>query len=106
MWFAADRWFWFNALPPRASPRWCGNCFLGAVGIPTEVGLLGALLVVGSIAMIHTRRDICSWIAAILGIALTNAGIGVVLFTAAYGALVTSRLKTLYQAYFRASTID
>jgi hypothetical protein len=40
--FAVKRWLWYSHLPGHADARICGNCFMAAVGIPSELALMGA----------------------------------------------------------------
>jgi hypothetical protein len=87
VWFAVERWLWFRTLPRHAPARFCGNCFFAAVGVPTELGLLGLLVVAVSVLKIpYSVRNVIYWCCVVLGVLLTPAVIGVPLF--AFGFLV------------------
>jgi hypothetical protein len=90
VWFAVERWLWFHTLPRHADARLCGNCFLAAVGVPTELELLGLVVAGASLVKVpYSYRDAtCWWLAA--GIFLTPAVIGVPLFAFAFVALTVS----------------
>jgi len=77
------QWVWYAQLPPHASARWCGNCYLGAVGIPTEIALLGLLLIVHAAAEIPHECKL-DWALAIIGIFLTPYLIGLPFFAGAF----------------------
>src|SRR2546423_151467 len=95
IWFAVERWFWFHTLPRHASARICGNCFLAAVGVPTELGLLGLLVLSVSLLKIPYRnRNVIHWCCAAAGIFLTPAVIGVPLFAFAFLALMLPIMST------------
>jgi hypothetical protein len=89
VWFAVERWFWFQTLPRHAPARFCGNCFLAAVGVPTELGLLG-LIVLGasSLKIPKNDRSLICWCCAAVGILLTPAVIGVPVFAFAFLVLI------------------
>jgi hypothetical protein len=71
--FAAKQWLWFRTLPRFAAARFCGNCFLGTVGMPTELGLLGLVLLAGVLVKApHRPLHAMYWCSAILGIALAS----------------------------------
>ena len=81
VWFAVERLLWFHALPRHAPARFCGNCFLAAVGVPTELGLLG--LIVVAVSLLKTcvsDRNVPYWCGAALGVLLTPVMIGIPLF--------------------------
>ena len=79
IWFAVERWSRFHTLPRHASARFCGNCFLAAVGVPTELGLLGLLVLAISLLKIPCcNRNVIPWCCAAMGIFLTPAIIGAV----------------------------
>jgi hypothetical protein len=102
VWFAVERWVWFHALPRRASARWCGNCFLAAVGVPTELGLLGVLVVAASIVEIPNRnRNVIWWFCAVLGVFLTPEVVGVPLFAFAFLALLLPFTNALFKGVAR-----
>src|SRR5258708_8726831 len=89
VWFALERWLWFRTLPRFASARFCGNCFLATVGVPTELGLLGLLVASGSLLKIPYRRsDLIYWCCAALGVLLTPAVLGVPLFAFSFLRLI------------------
>ena len=98
IWFAVERWFWFHTLPKYASARFCGNCFLAAVGVPTELGLVGLLvLAVSSLKIPYCNRNVVLWGCAVLGIFLTPQLIGVPLFAFAFLALLPSVVSAIYK---------
>jgi hypothetical protein len=98
VWFAVERWFWFHTLPRHASTRFCGNCFLAAVGVPTELGLLGLLMFAGSLLKIpYFNRNASTWFFAAVSILLTPALIGVPLFAFAILALLLPVMSAVYR---------
>ena len=98
IWFAFERWSWFHTLPRHASARFCGNCFLAAVGVPTELGLLGLLVLAISLLKIpYGNRNVIPWCGAAIGIFLTPAIIGVPLFAFAFLALMLPVTSTAYK---------
>jgi hypothetical protein len=102
IWFAVERWCWFHTLPRRASARWCGNWFLAAVGVPTELGLLGVLVAVASIVEIPNRnRDFIWWFCAVLGVRLTPEVVGVPLFAFDFLALLLPITSVLFKRVAR-----
>jgi len=85
VWFAIHRWLWFHTLPSHAPARFCGNCFLAAVGVPTELGLLGLLAVARSLLGFPCNsRTVMYGCFAAMGILLTPHVIGVPLFAFAF----------------------
>lgn len=101
VWFAVERWSWFHALPRRASARYCLNCFLGSVGVPTELGLLGILVMASSLLQIPYRRNVTWWSCAALGVLLTPAVVGAPLFAFACLALMLPITRALFNGVTR-----
>jgi hypothetical protein len=107
IWFAFYQWLWFLKLPKHASARFCGNCFLGAVGIPIELGLLGLLLAAGPLLGIHFGRDrLVDWGLAAIGVLMTPYVLGVPVFVVSFlclahpivAALVSHRVQDVVGA--------
>ncbi len=98
VWFAVQRWRWFHTLPRYAPARFCGNCFLAAVGVPTELGLLGLLVVAVCLLKIpfHGRNVIYGCCAAV-GVLLTPALIGVPLFAFAFLMLIPPITSAMFK---------
>lgn len=89
VWFAVERWLWFHTLPRHASPRFCGNCFLAAVGVPTELGLLGLFVIGVSFLKVRFCLEHVSYCCfAAVGVFLTPAIIGVPVFAFGFLSLV------------------
>src|SRR5882762_4669149 len=98
VWLAAERWLWYLALPRFASARFCGNCFLAAVGVPTELALLGLLLVSGFLLGIHPQGSDAAVLApAALGVLLTPMVLGVPLFAVPFLVLLWRTIKALLE---------
>jgi hypothetical protein len=87
IWFAVERWLWFQTLPRLADARLCGNCFLAAVGIPIELGMLGFIMASSCLLKFPLRGSYISWCCAAVGVLLTPAVLGVPLFAFAFLAL-------------------
>jgi len=99
IWLAVERWLWYLTLPRYASARLCGNCFLAAVGVPTELGLLGLLLVAGSFPETRLRgTGALYWCAAALGVFLTPVVLGVPLFAVTFVMLLWRMIKVTLRA--------
>lgn len=84
--WALQRWHWYSALPPRSAVRWCGNCFLGTVGIPLECGVFGVFLLLHLFSprvAVATGAKHPAWWFMIIGIAATPLFLGFPLFVAA-----------------------
>jgi|SRR5579862_7991036 len=79
-WFAAERWLWFHNLPRYASARFCGNCFLGVVFLPTELALLGLLMAASSMLKIP---DGSAAACGAVGVLLTPILVGIPLLACA-----------------------
>ena len=96
VWFALERWFWFLAEPRQSGVRICGNCFLGMVAAPIEIGLLGLLLIASVLLRIPRRHTGAGdwWLAAGC-ILLTPFLIGLPVFAIAYLSLLLSHAKCL-----------
>lgn len=96
--FAVQRWFWFHTLPRHASARYCGNCFLSAVGIPTEMGLIGLLVVGFSLLRVpySSANSVFYWACAAVGVLLTPAVIGLPLFAFAFVVLMLPVIKAMF----------
>ena|ERR1700722_11513515 len=96
VWFAVERWLWFHNLPRHASARFCGNCFLAAVGVPTELGVLSLVLAFGSVLKVPYRGAyVACWWCAAVGVLFTPAVLGLPLFASALLGLVMSLTITL-----------
>ena len=91
--FAVNRWLWYENLAPRSDARICGTCFMGSVGAPVELGLLGLPLIAGAFANGRGGLVIGPWLAAILGVLLSFSIVGVPLFLFAYYALILAYLR-------------
>lgn len=83
------RWQWYGGLPPRAAARWCGNCMMAAIGVPTEAGLVGATLVLRAAIPPRRRRG---WAANLVyavtmftGMVLTPMLLGIPIFAWVWG---------------------
>jgi len=97
VWFAVEKWFWFQTLPKHSSARFCGNCFLAAVGIPIELGLLGLLVIAASLLGIPFRgENSIYWCTAAVGVFLTPSIIGVPLFAIAFLVLMLPAISALF----------
>jgi hypothetical protein len=96
--FAVERWLGFHTLPRHAPVRFCGNCFLAAVGVPTELGMLGILLACGSLLKVPYRGEylVCWWCAA-AGVLFTPAVLGLPLFAFAFLGLMIFLTNTLFK---------
>ncbi len=90
---AVERWLWFQTLPRLPDARLCGNCFLAAVGIPIELGMLGSITASSCLLKIPFRSRFSSWCCAVVGVLLTPAVFGVPLFAFAFLALALSIAK-------------
>lgn len=102
VWFAVARWCWYHTLPRYAPARFCGNCFLAAVGMPTELGLLGLLLACFSLLKIpYCGRNLVYWCCAAVGVLLTPVEIGVLLFAFAFLMLMLPIPSALFKAAVR-----
>ncbi len=102
VWFAIQRWLWFHTLPRHASARFCGNCFLAAVGVPTELGLIGLLVVAVSFFKIPYRgRNMIYWCSTAVGVLLTPEVIGVPLFAFAFLMLMLPITNVLFKGAIR-----
>lgn len=92
--------FVYTHLPPMASARVCGNCFLGTIGLSAELALLGLLLS----AKFHLKvraRQLLDWFCAALGVICTPYIIGVPIFVYAFLELaipVARRLNAVFAA--------
>src|ERR1035438_6482760 len=92
--FAIERLVWLRHLPRSASARWCGNCLMGAVGVPIEVGLLGIVWVTAALLRVRwSSIDAVWWCSAVVGIVLSPLILGVPVFVFALVALLWSTLK-------------
>src|SRR5215813_8813779 len=102
VWIGVERWLWFQRLPRCASAHWCGNCFAGFVLMPSEIGILGLLLVVASLMRIRpTRSDIPWWCCAVVGVLLTPLIIGVPVFAVSFLLLAWSWVERRFGAKAR-----
>jgi hypothetical protein len=98
IWFAVNRWLWFRTLPTTLFTRRCGNCFLGAVGVPTELGLLGLILTLALVLRIRWRHTmLLDWSCAVAGIWFTPEVIGVPLFAIGLLRLVVPIAKGTFE---------
>jgi hypothetical protein len=96
VWFALERWFWFLAEPHQPDVRICGNCFIGLVAAPIEIGLLGLLLSASVLFRIPgSRTGAGDWWLATGGILLTPSLIGLPVFAVAYLSLLLSHAQCL-----------
>jgi hypothetical protein len=96
MWFAVDRWIWFRTYPRLVSR--CGNCFLAAVGVPFEIGLLGAVIAFAAIANIrYTRQFAALAVCAIAGVLATPFVVGVPIFAVALAVLIGSVARSVLE---------
>src|SRR5262245_5447577 len=79
--FAVERWLWYSQLPLHREARICGNCFLTTVGIPTEVALMGTLLMlIVAVRVRFTADDAFRWCCMVAGALLTPWIIGLPIF--------------------------
>jgi hypothetical protein len=86
---AVYRWVWFQNLPKLSTVRQCEDCFLAIVGVPTETGLLGLLIVLASVFRVHwVPWTSIFWCSAMAGVVLTPFAVGMPLFLGSYLALV------------------
>jgi hypothetical protein len=77
--------------------RICGNCFLGAVGVPTELALLGLLwMFVSFLGIRSDRRDAFYWCCALVGIPFSPAIVGLPMFVFGFLAIVFLTMKRLF----------
>src|SRR5216683_1219231 len=98
MFFAVNRCFWFASLPQSSFARRCGNCFLGAVGVPLELGALGLLMILASTLRVqYTRTHIVALSAASIGVLLTPAVLGVPMFAVGFALLSSPVAFALYR---------
>ena len=85
-------------MPRHAPARFCGNCFLAAVGVPTELGLLRLLVVAVSVLKIpYCVRNVIYWCCVVLGVLLTPEVIGVPLFAFGFLVLMTPITTGLFK---------
>ena len=97
--FAVQSWRWFRALPGYAPARRCGNCFFAAVGVPTELALVGLLVIAILLLKIPSRADdILYWICAVAGVLLTPMVVGVPPFAFAFLVLTHRCLSAVFKA--------
>jgi hypothetical protein len=102
VWFAVERWFVFHTLPRYAPARFCGNCFLAFVGVPTELGLLGLLVAAFSLLEIpYCGRNVIYWCCAAVGVLFTPVGIGIPLFAFAFLMLMLPITSALFKGAIR-----
>jgi hypothetical protein len=95
--FAVQRWLWFRTLPRFSPVRFCGNCFLGVMGVPTELALLALLWAFVSLLGIRSDGDeAVYWCSALAGILLTPFVIGMPVFVFGFLALVFLTVKSLF----------
>jgi hypothetical protein len=88
---------------PARSSTICGNCFLAVIGVPTELGLTGLLVVAVSLFKIpYCSTNVFYWCCAMIGVALTPAVIGLPLFAFAFLALLLPVMNVLLK---RAATV-
>jgi hypothetical protein len=93
IWFAVERWLWFQSLPRLSPTRFCGNCFIGAVVMPLELGLCGAVVALASIFRIRwCRADIVNWCIVAFGSLSTPAFIGLPIFALGLASLIYEKL--------------
>ncbi|MGC4051115.1 MAG: hypothetical protein QM757_17265 [Paludibaculum sp.] len=81
--WAANSTHSYSKLPPLHWARRCGNCFLGAVGVPIEAGIVRILLLWLSYAVPapeERRLVLWTWVFLILGVVLTVFVIGLPIF--------------------------
>lgn len=96
VWFAAERCFWFYALPSSSISGHCGICFLAMAGVPEELGLLGLIIAAMCLLRIpYFRGRAFDWILAAAGVGLTPFVLGVPLFAFAFLLLVAPILKAI-----------
>jgi hypothetical protein len=101
MWLGAERWLWYRKLPRFSAPRLCGNCFLTAVGMPHEIGLLGLILVSRSIMGVDWNRDDIPWLyGALIGVYSTPAVVGLPIFVICFLALISPVIKMALRKTF------
>ncbi len=75
---AVSAWIWFATASEEPAGRFCGNCFLGSVGISTELGVMGLI----AIAAVPFRGESSSsWGLALCGVVLTPIVLGVPVFS-------------------------
>ena len=85
---AINRWLCYRTLLRFADARLCGNCFLAAVGVLIELGLLGMFLLLACVLNVGMRGDVFGWCCVSAGILLTPAVLGVPVFAFGYLVLV------------------
>ena len=89
-------WLWYLNLSPRASARFCGNCFLGSVGVATELSLVGLLLILVAVfGLPHKLWHLAPWLVVLTGIALTPYLLGVPLFAVSLPWLACAHLQQM-----------
>jgi hypothetical protein len=92
--FAINSLVWLHGLPRSSSGRYCGNCFLAAIGVPIELGLLAVLWTLASVLNIRWRgTNAVYWCCALVGILLTPVALGFPLFVFSALALTWSIAK-------------
>ena len=93
--FAIHRYVWYSNLPRLASARFCGNCFLAAVGVPIELGLLGLVsLLACRLNAPWRNQSIFDWFLIGSGLLLTPLVLGGPLFAIGFLGAIKNTLKT------------
>lgn len=90
-----DAWVWYLNSPEFTDARLCGNCFLASVGVATELGLIGLLMILRQL-MNPTRISTDPVFAFLLvaGILSTPMLAGVPLFVFAYWVLLWRSVRS------------
>jgi len=99
---AINRWLWYRTLPRLAEARFCGNCFLASVGVPIELGLLGAYLLSACALNVRTNGDAFDWTCVVAGVLLTPVVLGLPVFAFGYLILI---LPVLTAGFRRAAAL-
>ena len=95
IYFAVHRWLWYQSLPRRADARICGNCFLGSVGVPIELGLLGGVFILQRLLGIRSDGSAAWWLIAAFGVCTSPLISGVPIFAIAFLGLAAPIAKAL-----------
>jgi len=78
--FAAHRWKWYCSVPKELSRRWCGNGTLGTIGIPLELGIVGALILLQLASGGRARVPVDGWLLLGCGVFGTTFVVGLPFF--------------------------
>lgn len=93
-------WFGIHRLVtwPPSKPV-CGNCWFAHVGIPVGLGLLGLVLVAGSLLCVrYNQEEAMYWSGAIVGLLSATDVVGIPFFAICWTLLALSVLRKALRA--------